>query len=181
MSRNLFLPRRKDRTQNDAWIRDFVLHGEHGVLSTTTADQPYAYPSLYAFDVDKHALYFHGALRGRKRDTFEENPKACFTISQLGRFLPNAEAAEFSVEFASALLFGTIIIVDSPDEKYHGLQLLMGKYFPHLHSGEHYPAMVPNDFKGTMVYRLDIQAWSGKAKTAPPDFPGAFSFSEVKA
>ena len=94
----------------------------------------------------------------------------------MGRLLPNTAAMEFSVEYASVAVFGNAHILEDPEEQTRGLQLLMDKYFPHLQPGEDYRGITAAELKRTAVYRIDIEAWSGKQKAAPPDFPGAFHY-----
>jgi len=55
---------------------------------------------------------------------------------------------------------------------------LLKKYAPHLAYGEDYRAITPEELKRTAVYRVDIEAWSGKKKEVAPDFPGAFFYAD---
>jgi uncharacterized protein len=72
------------------------------------------------------------------------------------------------------VVFGQAALVEDEAEAYYGLQLLLDKYFPHLHPGEDYQAIQPAELARTSVFRIRIEAWSGKQKQAPADFPGAF-------
>jgi len=58
------------------------------------------------------------------------------------------------------------------------LQLVLDKYFPHLKSGEDYRPIVPEELNITLVYRLDIESWSGKQERAAENFPGAFTYKD---
>ena len=94
--------------------------------------------------------------------------------------LPADQAVEFSVEFASVIVFGRVAIVTSEEEALHSLDILMEKYFPHLQSGKDYRPPEPKDLKITAVFRIDIESWSGKQKKVPDDFPGAFNYGNLK-
>jgi nitroimidazol reductase NimA-like FMN-containing flavoprotein (pyridoxamine 5'-phosphate oxidase superfamily) len=65
-------------------------------------------------------------------------------------------------------------VVEDPGEAARGLRLLLERCAPHLRYGEDYRAVTEDELKRTAVYRVDIEAWSGKQKEAPEDFPGAY-------
>ena len=94
----------------------------------------------------------------------------------MGRLLPADTAMEFGVEYASVVAFGPVRVLSDPAEAERALQLLLDRYFPHLKPGEDYQPIIPEELNITAVYRLDIEAWSGKEDTSPADFPGAFHF-----
>jgi len=168
--------RRRERVQDEDWIRGFLLAGAMGTMATAVEGQPFLVTRNYAYDPHRHAIYMHGARKGRTYENVLTNNRVCFSVSEMGRLLPADEAVEFGVEFAGVVLFGCASIVEDPAEAQHGLQLLLDKYFPHLKPGRDYAPITPEGLKITAVYRLDIESWSGKAKMAAPDFPGAFTF-----
>ena len=85
------------------------------------------------------------------------------------------EALEFSVEYAGVVVFGKGRVVEDQDEARTALQMLLDRYAPHLRPGVDYRATTDDELKRTAVYRIDIEAWSGKQKEVPEDFPGAFA------
>jgi hypothetical protein len=95
--------------------------------------------------------------------------------------LPADEALEFSVEYAGVTVFGLACIVDDPVEAEYGLQALLDKYAPHLRPGRDYRPITPEELARTSVYRIDIEAWSGKRGRAAEDFPGAFRYEAFSA
>jgi nitroimidazol reductase NimA-like FMN-containing flavoprotein (pyridoxamine 5'-phosphate oxidase superfamily) len=105
-----------------------------------------------------------------------ESPKVCFTISEIGRLLPAAEALEFSVEYTGVVVFGRGQVINDLTEAKHGLQQILDKYAPHLKPGQDYRPIVEEELKRTAVFRIAIEEWSGKKKEVPPDFPGAFYY-----
>jgi nitroimidazol reductase NimA-like FMN-containing flavoprotein (pyridoxamine 5'-phosphate oxidase superfamily) len=171
--------RRKDRAKDDTWIKPFLRRAPIGVMATSYQDQPFINTRLFVYDETAHAIYTHGAKSGRTPATIAENNRVCFSVSEMGRLLPADEAVEVSVEFAGVVAFGQVSIIDDEAEAKHALQLLMDKYFPHLEPGEDYRPTDAKDLKITTVFRIDIDSWSGKAKKAPHDFPGAFYYGEV--
>ena len=163
--------RRQDRAKDDAWIRAFLHHAPFGSMATVCDGQPFLVTRKFAYDEAKHAIYLHGAAKGRTYDNVQANERVCFSASEMGRLLPAKRAADFSVEFSGVVVFGRAAIVTDTAEAKHGLQLLMDKYFPNLRPGEDYEPATDTDLKITAVFRIDIESWSGKEKKVEADAP----------
>lgn len=167
--------RRCDRGKDDAWIRAFLHAAPFGFLATVDAEgQPFLNSNLFVFDEEARCVYLHTARTGRTRDNVEGGDRVAFSAAGMGRLLPAPEALEFSVEYAGVVCFGRARIVADPTEAEAALRALLEKYAPHLRYGEDYRAVTPKELERTAVYRLDIEAWSGKQKEVEEDFPGAF-------
>jgi uncharacterized protein len=171
--------RKKARAITDeSWIKDFLHRAPAGMLATVADDQPFINSNLFVYDEAEHAIYLHTAYKGRARSNVEANAKVCYSVMQMGRLLPAETAANFSVEYASVVIFGRVTIVTDPTEGKQVLQKLMDKYAPHLKPGDDYQAPTDAELKVTAVYRIDIEQWSGKQNQKPDDFPGAYRFGE---
>ena len=171
--------RRADRAiEDETWIKTFLHTAEFGVLATAVDEQPFVNTNLYLYDEADHAIYLHTARVGRTRALAEQNIPACFSISEMGRLLPAAEALEFSVEYKGVTVFGTLSVVPDEATATVKLQALLDKYFPHLTAGQDYRPPVPEELKRTSVYKLAIENWSAKQKQVADDFPGAFFYSD---
>lgn len=172
--------RRRDRGKDDDWIRAFLHAGRYGSTATVAEDgQPFLNSNLYVFDEERHCIWLHTNRTGRTRSNVDADSRVVFSTTAIGRMLPAAEALEFSVEYAGVVVFGTAHVVQDPEEASYGLRLLLEKYAPHLAYGEDYRASTPEEIRRTAVYRVDIEAWSGKQKEAAPDFPGAYDIPDV--
>ena len=57
-------------------------------------------------------------------------------------------------------------------------QLLLDKYAPHLQPDRDYRPTTDEELARTTVFRIDIEAWSGKKKEVAPDFPGAYYYGD---
>lgn len=168
-------PRRQDRTvTDDGWIEDFLLHVPSGVIATEAGGQPFANTNLFAYQPADRAIYFHTNREGRLRFNISANPRVCFTAHRMGRLLPADSSLEFSLEYASVVVFGRVTVLEDPQEAEAGLRLLLEKYFPMQRYGRDYRPVRPEDLARTAVYRLKIESWSAKRKSAAEDFPGAF-------
>ena len=171
--------RRDDRGVDDeAWIVNFLQNAAVGTLALSHEGQPFVNTNLFVYDADVHCIYTHTARVGRTRAVVEANPKACFSVMEMGRMLPAPEALEFSVEYAGVTCFGEVSIVEDGQAATDALQRLLDKYAPHLHPDDDYRPPVPQELVRTSVFRLDITSWSGKKKEVAADFPGAFWYSE---
>jgi nitroimidazol reductase NimA-like FMN-containing flavoprotein (pyridoxamine 5'-phosphate oxidase superfamily) len=171
--------RRNGRAKDDAWIRAFLARSEFGTMATFQGDQPFLVTRNFAYDETAHAIYMHGAKKGRTYDNARETPRICFSTSKAGRLLPATRAMNLGTEFGGVVIFGRLHLVDNRNEAWHGLQLLCSKYFPQLKPGVDYETTTEDALKVTAVLRIDIESWSGKEKKAPEDFPGAFYFDDV--
>jgi nitroimidazol reductase NimA-like FMN-containing flavoprotein (pyridoxamine 5'-phosphate oxidase superfamily) len=137
--------------------------------------------NLFVYDENNDAIFMHTARNSSTRDALEANPHVCFGVMEMGRLLPAPTAKNFSVEYASVVVFGRARVVDDSDEAAYGLQRLMDKYAPHLEPGHDYQPSSVSERLITSVYRIDIEEWSGKTKVAPEDFPGAYTYASASA
>ncbi len=166
--------RRADReVKDERWIRSFLQKAPSGVVGTALDNHPFLTNILFVFDENRNSIYFHTARLGRLRTNIEANPHVCFTVTSMGRLLPADTALEFSVEYASVLVFGKAGIAEDPQ---YGLELLMDKYFPHLTPGQDYRAITAGELIRTSVFEMVIEEWSAKKKTEELDYPGALPF-----
>ena len=168
------------RAKDETWVRDYLHKVSFGMLATDFEGQPFLKPSLFVYDESRNAIYIHGALEGRMRSNIDANPRVCFCAAEMGRLLPGDTAMEFGVEYASVVVFGQIVTIRDEDEARYGLQLLLERYFPHMQPGQDYREIIPEELNITAVYRIDIQAMSGKETHEAADFPGAFTFPYQK-
>jgi uncharacterized protein len=73
---------------------------------------------------------------------------------------------------------GRLRLVQDDAESVDVLHLLLERYAPHLQRHQDYRAVTEAELRRTAVYRLSIEAWSGKQKLAG-EHPGAFSVTDV--
>jgi uncharacterized protein len=169
---------RHDREVEDkTWIEELLRRVPMGTLATALGEQPYQSTLLYIYDANRRAIYLHTARRGRVWDNLSANPRCCFTIAEMGRLLPADTALNFSVEYNSVVVFGNALLVEDPGEAECALQLILDRYFPHLHPGKDYRPITASERDLTAVYRMEIEEWSGKRKSVAEDFPGAFRYT----
>lgn len=165
-----------------AWIASFLADQATGVLGLVDETEPHLVTQLFVFDDAEGAIFVHGARAGRIHDVVERegSVRACFTTSEMGRFIPAEEPVNFTVEYASVVAYGDVDVLDDRAEKRRVLEAFMAKFAPHLTPGEEYEEMTEESIDRTAVYRLDVERWSGKRGEKPPEYPGAYDLGEVR-
>ena len=172
--------RRSDRAQADDWIGAFLVAGAWGALASVAEGQPFIHTNLYVYDEELHSIYLHTARVGRTRSNLENGGRVCFSVSEMGRVLPDEIALEFSVEYAGVTVFGNGVVVEDDEEKARALQLLLDKYAPHLKPDRDYRPANQEELDRTSVFRIDIESWSGKKNEKEAEFPGAFWYESCR-
>lgn len=155
--------RRQERAiTDDAWIADFIQRADYGVFATCKDGQPFTVARNFAYDPQKHVVYFHGARKGRTFENVGEGTLVNLNVSEMGEWIVAERAMDFGVKYKGVVVFGRLTIVEDAEETKHGLQLIMDKHFPALRPGVDYEAATDDDLKVTAVFRVEIEAWSGK-------------------
>lgn len=162
--------RRKVHEVTDpAWIKAVLHEGAFGMLATSHADQPFLNANNYVYDEAANVIYFHRSKVGRTSATLAQNPRVCYSVSEMGQLYSGASAMNFGVAYRSVIIFGTAALVDDQAEVQRALQMLMDKYAPHLTPGVDYENFTPRDAAATAVYKITIEQWSGKQRDLPAD------------
>mgnify|MGYP002637640666 FL=1 len=168
--------RRRNLAQDDLWIKDFIKRAPMGYFGTKWEDQPFVHPMTYWYDEDKHCLYMHGAMIGRRDANTKRHKEICFCASEMGQLLPSNRALNFSVQFRSVMAYGTVVEVTTEEEQKHAFYGLIEKYFNPMELNKDFSPIIEEDIVRTRAYRIDIKSWSGKvnwkeATDQNPDFP----------
>lgn len=148
--------------RDDEWIRAFLRVAQVGHIASARDGQPFLTPSTFWFDEENHQIIFHSNLAGRVRSNIEANPRVCFEASEMGKLLPSNVALEFSLQYRSVIVFGTVGLVTDEEEARRMLYGLIQKYFPRMQAGREYRQITDKELKRTSVYAIQIEEWSGK-------------------
>ncbi len=111
------------------WMRAFLRAASVGHVATLWDDQPFVTPTSFWFDEANHRLIFHSNIAGRMRANLERNPKACLEASEMWKLLPSNIALEFSLQYRSVMVFGTVRFLESDEEKRAALVGLINDRF----------------------------------------------------
>ncbi len=148
--------------REDDWICKILHETKVGHIAYVWEDQPFLNPNTFWFDEENHQIIFHSNLAGRVRSSIEKNPKVCLEVSELGKLLPSNVALEFSLQYRSVLVFGTVCLLTDSDEARRALYGLISKYFPGMSAGREYREITEKELRATSVYAIQIESWSGK-------------------
>ncbi len=151
--------RRKDREITDPIEIDAILErADYGHLGLCDGDEPYVLPMN--FGLADGAVYLHCASEGRKLDILRRNPNACFQVETGTQLLPSPNACSWGIAFQSVMIFGTISVVESEEEKVEGLAALMKQC-----AGDGVPPVFPPESVASVtVLRLDPSGRTAKVR-----------------
>lgn len=121
--------RRKEREVTDInKILKIIAKAKFLHLGLFTDSYPYVVPLHYGYEYQNGVLifYMHSAKEGYKLDLIRQNPKVCITLETDVKLLSGGEIpCMYGSSFASVMGTGIAELVDNPQEKIHGLNLLM--------------------------------------------------------
>lgn len=163
--------------EDESWIRSFLHRVPTCVAATVDDGWPFLNSNLFVYAEEAHAIYLHTAGAGRTRSNIEADGRICLSFSEMGRLLPGAKVTDFSVEYASVIIFGRAVVVTDRGEMRRAFELQLEKYFAHLRSGRDYEPFTEEEMMRAAMYRVDIERWTAKEHREPDDFPGAFRYS----
>ena len=146
--------RRERQKLEDEQTREVLAQATSGVLSLMGDDgYPYGVPRSQAY-VDGR-LVFHGAMKGHKLDAMRAYPKACYTVVQQDRVIPE----EYTTYYRSVIAFGRVRELES-DEKLAALRQLGDRFWPN-HEQEREAEIAPR-LDHMVVFVMDIDHITGK-------------------
>lgn len=148
--------RRRDRQLPEEQAWKILDQCDYAVLAMTAEDgSPYCVPLNVVREGT--AVYFHGALAGKKPACLRKAPRVCLTCVAACEIVPE----RYTTRYASAVAFGFIEELTQPEEKRHALRLLCRRYTPaHLDGAE---GEIGQSLAGTAVWKLTVEEITGKA------------------
>ncbi len=146
-----------DRKMEQGEAYDLLFQSSYGILATADCNgQPYAIPLNYV--VSDNAIYFHCALDGRKLENIALNSKVCFSV--VGR--TNIVPEQFSTDYESVVVFGTVSRVEEKGEKGKVLKGFVQKYsINFVPEGDVYIEKAKDQ---TVVCKITIDNYTGKKR-----------------
>ncbi|GCE07103.1 pyridoxamine 5'-phosphate oxidase family protein [Dictyobacter aurantiacus] len=154
--------RRPQNARDDEWTRNFLLRGQVAYVATHWDEQPFINPTMYWYDAEQHRIFFHSNRKGRVRANSERHQQVCLAVSEFGKLLPSNIALEFSIQYASVIVYGRLQILEDAEERRYALDGLIHKYFPQFSPGREYRPITDTELLRTSVYAIAIESWSGK-------------------
>ena len=96
-------------------------------IAMVDGDEPYMVPMNYGYTMENGelTLYVHGAVKGRKTDVLQVNPKVFFSIECDVQPFEGPVACRYGTTYASVMGSGKAEILEDVEEKKQGLSVLM--------------------------------------------------------
>ncbi len=115
--------RRKDKEIIDSEEIEAVIR-KATVCRLALVDRDESYIVPVNFGYERNAIYFHSALEGRKVELIKRNSKVCFEIDT-DVAIEETDKSNCSVKYRSVIGRGRACILESNEEKLHGLKAIM--------------------------------------------------------
>ena len=147
--------RRPEKSLSKNEIKKIIMKAKYGVLSLCGEGLPYGVPLSHAIDGD--TIYFHCAKEGFKIDLIKANPKGHFVFVSRAKIL----SEKATVDYKSAMVYGTLRIVDAPEERKKAYAAIVSKYMKE-YSNAADKIIAKSDAKTGLV-AMDIEGMSGKS------------------
>ncbi len=126
-------------------------------------DQPYVIPTSYGREED--VIYLHGASTSRMLVNLQQGIPLCITVTHLDALVLARSAFHHSMNYRSAVLFGTASIVEG-EEKLHALKVISDQILAGRWEESRQP--IAKEMKATTVLKMPIEQASAKIRTGPP-------------
>ena len=126
--------------------------------------QPYVIPTIHAREGE--TLYLHGARGNRTFNALAEGIPFCVTATLTDELVLARSAQHHSLNYRSAMIFGTAHEVTDPEEKHRALRAVI----EHIAPGRPDEVRGPNatELRSTKVLAMAIEEASAKVRTGPP-------------
>lgn len=135
-----------------------IKNGKYLTIAMCRDNEPYIVTLSYGYDEVKNAFYFHSRRKGLKYEFIEHNPDVCATVIEDRGYIMN----ECAHEFRSVIIWGKMCLVNTLEEKKHGMDILL----KHL---EENPDRIKQEslfddriYKSLEILRLDVTGMDGK-------------------
>ena len=125
-------------------------------ITVSMADEeglPYGLP-LSLVRTDEKTFYFHCALEGKKLDILKHNPRVCLSAVTKCKPTVGPKDGSFTLEFKSAIAFGTAEIIEDDTEKIAALRAICERFLPqHMDA---FDASIARSLGRTAVVRITL-------------------------
>lgn len=133
-------------------------------VAFTVEGKPVVIPTIHTRIGD--TLYFHGSAASRMLRSLRDGVEACVCVTLLDGLVLARSAFHHSMNYRSAMIFGTATEVAGREEKLRVLDALV----EHVVRGRSADVRAPNEqeLRQTLVLALPIAEASAKIRTGPP-------------
>ena len=157
------MTKRERQVTDPKQIMDIFDAGKVLHLGLAVNDEPYVVPMNYGYTMEdgKLVLYLHSAVRGKKLDMIQANPKVFFEIDCDWIPFEGELPCQYGLSYSSVMGKGVARIVEDVEEKKKAMSILMktqtGKDFSFL---DRLVSVVA-------VIRIDVAEYTAKHRPLP--------------
>lgn len=134
-------------------------------LSFLYNGKPFVQPINFGRCEDK--IYVHGSLKNRMTTALIDAKEVCLSVMILDEMKLTRSAYHHSVNFRSAMVFGSVKELKSDEEKLSGLKTIINHFLPNR--WEHCRKPDKKELNATRVLEISIQSASAKIANTPPN------------
>jgi uncharacterized protein len=157
--------RRTDKEIESREEMDAILRGSHVCrIALAMGNMPYIVPVSFGYDGE--SIYIHTAKEGKKINHFRNNNNICFEFERNVKLFASPDnACKWSFSYESVIGFGTILELESLEQKVMGLNKIMSQY-----SGKEWVFGV-DQLVNIRVWKIEIASMTGKRSIKLPASP----------
>jgi nitroimidazol reductase NimA-like FMN-containing flavoprotein (pyridoxamine 5'-phosphate oxidase superfamily) len=133
-------------------------------LSFVVDEQPFVIPTLFARIDD--VIYVHGSQISRMLKTLAQGVRLCLTVTLVDGLVLARSAFHHSMNYRSAVVFGTGKLVESDEEKLRALNAISDHLLPERWEDCRQPNI--KELNVTSVIRIEIEEASAKIREGMP-------------
>jgi len=130
----------------------------------TLDEQPYVVPMAYARMGDQ--LLIHGSVASRLIKNLTAGLRCCVTVTHFDGLVYARSTFNSSMNYRSAMVFGTARLITDLDEKRKGIQTLVDHLMPGRRADLRMSTI--KELNATSLLSLPIETFSTKCRTGPP-------------
>ena len=146
-------------------VHEVLDAGLFGHVGFVQDGQPLVIPMLYAREGE--VVYLHGARKARIVKLLASGGKVCVNVTLLDGIVAARSAFNSSMNYRSAVVFGTGRLLEDPEEILHALEVISDHVFPGRWSELRAP--LDRELAMTGVIALKIESASAKVAADPPE------------
>jgi uncharacterized protein len=134
------------------------------VATVDERGRPRAIPTIHVRVGD--VVYIHGSMGSRTLRDLRDGREVCLVTTLLDGLVFARSAAHHSMNYRSAIVYGTAREVTDPDERWRAQSALVD----HVCAGRAEQARMPNarELRETMILAIPLEEASAKVRTGPP-------------
>lgn len=126
--------------------------------------EPYVIPTIHARDGD--VIYLHGSPASRMLRLLKKGARVSINVTIVDGIVAARSVFHHSMNYRSAVVFGTPGIVDDDEERLRALEVITEHVLPGRWSEARHPSAIES--KGTLLVAVPIDEFSVKTRSGPP-------------